>query len=120
MRTYTAVLTQTGPAVSATLEGAEFYAQPQGQSNHFNGIVQPHQVTFRLGAPFDYYFYLPEVLERLPTPTSVYLAIVGDAVTTESNGRRSGSLDGVIETMDVNFRRVASCRSRNHQFLLTR
>jgi hypothetical protein len=119
-RTYTAVLTQTGPSLRGTLEGAEFFVESSGTLNRFSGTVQPNQVTFRLSPPFDYIFYLPDVLERLPTPASTYLAIVGDVVTTESSGRRSGALSGVIETMDANFRRLVSCRSRNHQFVLSR
>ena len=120
MRTYTAILVQRGATLDGTLEGAEFYVESYGTLNRFSGLVQPDRVTFRLSPPFDYIFYLPDVLERLTTPTSTYLAIVGDAVTTESNGRRSGALNGVIETMDGSFRRLVSCRSRNHQFVLTR
>ena len=120
LRTYTAVLTQTGAVLGGTLEGAEFFHDSFGALNRFSGAVQPNQVTFRFSAPFDYYFYLPEVLERLTTPTSTYLAIVGDVITTESSGRRSGALNGVIETMNATFRRLASCRSRSHQFVLSR
>jgi hypothetical protein len=119
-RNYTAVLTQTGAFLAGTLEGASFYVDSYGTLNRFSGTVQANQVTFRLAPPFDYIFYLPDVLERLTTPTSTYLALVGDVVTTESSGRRSGALKGVIETMDERFRRLVSCRSSNHRFVLSR
>jgi hypothetical protein len=111
---------QKGATLDGTLEGAEFYADTYGTLNRFSGTVQPDRVTFRMSPPFDYIFYLPDVLERLTTPTSTYLAIVGDVVTTAANGRRSGTFNGVIETMDERFRRLVSCRSRSHQFVLTR
>jgi hypothetical protein len=119
-RTYTTVLVQKGAVLEGTLEGAEFYVESYGTLNRFSGTVQPERVTIRFNPPFDYFFYLPDVLERLTTPTSTYLAIVGDVVTTASGGRRSGALNGVIETMDSSFRRIVSCRSRNHQFVLSR
>jgi Big-like domain-containing protein len=119
-RTYTAVLTQRAASLDGTLEGAEFYVESYGTLNRFSGTVQPNLVTFRLSQPYDYFNYLPDVVERLTTPTSAYLAIVGDVVTTASSGRRSGALDGVIETMDGRFRRLVSCRSRHHQFVLSR
>lgn len=119
VRTYTAVVTQDGALLNGTLEGATFFVESYGTLNRFTGTVQPNQVTFRLGPRFRD-SYLPDVVERLTTPTSTYLAIVGDVVTTESGGRRSGALNGVIETFDASFRQLVSCRSGNHQFELSR
>ena len=71
MRTYTAVLAQKGATLNGTLEGAEFHVASYGTLNRFTGTVQPDRVTFRMSAFYYYYSYLPGVVERLATPTTL-------------------------------------------------
>jgi hypothetical protein len=116
-RTHTARVTQEGARVSVALDGGTFFHDGNRLLNRFNGSVGPDRVTFQLGE-FDYY-YLPDVLEAL-TPTT-YLFAGGSVVAPVSRTALAGTLDGLIGTMQIpQFKRLATCRSAAHRFLLSR
>jgi Big-like domain-containing protein len=124
IRTYTAVVEQDGPRLTVSLEGSKFVAGYGRTFNSFHGTVEPSRVTFLLNGYYDhdFYLYLPDVLEQLATPT--LFSVSGSLVTTVSPAGLSGSLDGVIETLEGRspgkFQRIASCRSSGHQFVFSR
>lgn len=121
-RTYTALVTQTGPRLTVTLQGATFYAERGRTFNSFSGIVEPHRVTFQPIEPFDYYIYFvyPDVLEQL-TPTTWFF-FGGSAATAVSRDGLSGTLNGAIGTSEglPTSRSIVSCRSSEHGFTLSR
>jgi hypothetical protein len=121
-RKYTAVLRQDGPRLTATLEGATFALVTGRPLNSFAGAVEPNRVVFHLNEFYEYYNYLPDVLEQLTTPT--FLAISGSAVTTITSSGLTGTLDGPIETLQLTssgrYQRIAACDSPAHQFVLSR
>jgi len=127
-RTYTAVLTQQGSSLEATLTGGTFARNRAGSGDHFLGSVDADQVTFTLNpSPFYNYYpytvYYPDVVEQL---RSGYLILSGQVVLTASAAGLAGTLDGVVFIWPNDPTRVwrqsptASCRSTGHQFLLAR
>jgi hypothetical protein len=126
-RTYTAVLTQVGPQIEATLTSGTFALNRNSKGNRFRGRVEPDQVVFTL-APYDGYYYsygyYADLAEQLNT--SLYLVISGSVVTSITTSRLSGSLNGVFLTFTRDLRRsplpspAVECRSVNHQFALSR
>jgi Carboxypeptidase regulatory-like domain len=127
-RTYTAAVTQNGPALHVALSGADFLIQ-NGRGNAFDGRVEPTGVTFSLGslgAYAYYYFYytlgLPDVAEKISA--TEYLALLGKAFTTSSPSGLVGQLNGAAMLFTqpspggVSSVRV-SCQSSRHQFSLT-
>ena len=125
-RTYTAVLTQQGPLVEATLTGATFVVTQGNQANHFSGRVEPQEMTFSLVGFDSYYYYyhggLGDVVEHIDN--TFYLSIAGGAVVGMSGSRFSGRLDGTFQVLtgDLprNALRTAECRAEDHQFVLAR
>jgi hypothetical protein len=102
-RTYTAVLTQDGANVEATLSGAKFVVNASGKGNRFRGRVLPGQLLFEL-TPYDDYYYSfwgadPDVVEEL---TNGYLVLAGIARLSIAPGRLSGRLNGSIGTYPDN------------------
>ncbi len=124
VRTYTAVLRQEGPRLTATLQGPKFFVFGNRSLNSFHGVVEPGNVWFQLSGPYDYYgsFYFPEVLEEIDATT--FLAVSGTAVTTVSSAGLSGALYGRFETLrsvgPEGFETVESCFSTAHPFVFTR
>jgi hypothetical protein len=121
VRRYTAVVTQNGPRVSVTLEGAKFLTDRSRTRNSFNGVIEPSRVTFQLAESYYYYYYYtyPDVFEEL-TPTE-YLSIGGLATTTAGATGLSGTLDGVISILQYPQMRMQSgCRASGHRFVFTR
>ena len=118
VRRYVAQVTQRGPQISVSLEGADF------ASNVFSGTMDAasSQTSFFLFDGYYYYYYssFPGVTERLGE--SQHLAFVGSAVTRVGQDSLSGIFDGSIKILDSTQRRhrtVAECQSR-HPFLLSR
>jgi hypothetical protein len=125
-RTYTAVLQQRqSGSVGVELQGARFVATRGRTYNRFHGFVQAHSVRFYIEGPMGYYYssYGPDVVEELSETTSFTMS--GNALTDfSSGGVASGMLDGLIETVRSgapgSYERIASCRSSQHQFVLSR
>jgi hypothetical protein len=124
-RTYTALVSQDGPRLTVVLDGSQFIAAGARTFNTFGGVVQPHRVTFQLNGYFQhaFYLYLPDVLEQLTAP--MLFSVSGSVDATASAGGVAGTLAGDIETLQpgvppVLYQQTASCRSTNHQFVLSR
>jgi hypothetical protein len=131
-RTYTAAVTQTGPALSVMLTGGDFIIT-SGRGDHFSGFVDPNDnATFVIGDPLVYSFYYgyyfggpPDIAERL-TPT-IALAIVGNADARRIGSRVTGRLrgtfilvEGAISQITPLMRGSASCFSDSHSFEMVR
>jgi hypothetical protein len=127
IRNYTAVLTQVGPQIEATLTTGTFALNRNLKGNRFRGRVEPGQVVFTLAPYDDYYYsygYYADLAEQLNA--SLYLVISGSVVTSITTSRLSGSLNGSFLTFTRDLRRsplprpTVECRSVNHQFALWR
>jgi hypothetical protein len=124
VRTYRAVVGQDGPRVTVTLEDSMFFAMHGRRFNRFVGFADPNGASFYLTGP-DYFYYASygaDVLEQL-SGTSLF-TMSGSAVTRSSAAGLSGTLFGLIEvvqgTQPGRLQRLASCRSTEHQFVLSR
>ena len=119
-RKYEAVLTQAGPRVTATLQGAPFYTSGDERYNTFRGAVLSDRLTFWLSGGNYYYPGPADMLEQLTAST--YFSMWGSVVLTGSSARRSGTLDGEIEIVGAppRYDRIAWCASTAHRFELTR
>jgi hypothetical protein len=121
-RRFTASLRQQGPQVTVTLEGSTFLISGGRTFNSFSGRLEGDRLSFFLQEPYTYYFYyyLPDVMELL-TPNT-YFFMGGGATTNPSGNSRSGTLSGLIGTMEgpTRFRQLSSCRSSGHRFDLAR
>ena len=119
-RTYTAVVTQNGPALHISLSGATFFLH-NGYGNYFTGRFQPAYLTFAFGSPYYYELEGPDVVE-LVAPDRV-LAIDGFVETTLTASVVHAPLHGTLsEWQLVNGQlgvNLASCRSESHGFTLT-
>jgi Big-like domain-containing protein len=139
-RTYTAVVTQDGARLTATLSGADFYSADGNTYNHFVGAVEPKRVLFTLrnliiGDPLgdtdpDHTAF-SDVFEQL-TP-SMFLAVSGMAETTLSPAGVAGTLNNGagwpraeiatvqrIGTGPLDWQITASCRTTGHQIVVSR
>jgi hypothetical protein len=125
-RTYTAVLQQRQNGnVAVELQGARFVATRGRTYNRFGGFVQADSVRFYIEGPLGYYYssYGPDVVEELSE--TMLFTMSGNALADfSSGGGASGMLDGLIETVRSgapgSYERIASCRSSQHQFVLSR
>jgi hypothetical protein len=128
-RTYTAVLTQQGPAVEAMLTGSNFPLSKNGSGSRFRGRVEPTRLVFSISQYSSYYYYAGpqyygDLVEQLPDQT--YLSIWGTVALTGPPGNLSGDLDGAFEIYLRDLRAVPSpspssrCTSRAHRFVLSR
>lgn len=121
-RTFTAVISQNGPALQIVLQGASFVRIGNSAHNVFFGVVEPNRVLFQPyggSAYYGFYYYYPDVIEEL-TPATWY-TFGGQADTTALANGRSGPLDGAIAILDaVRKAPIKTCTSKNHRFELTR
>jgi hypothetical protein len=140
---YTAVLTQDVARLTATLAGANFVADDSRTYNSFDGAVEPTRMWFQLRGA-DFYAEDP-IGNSLPGTTfsdvfvqltsSTFLVVGGLATAVISPSGLSGTLDGVIETVQwvgagqprggtpqlpKDWQRLASCRAANHEFVMSR
>jgi hypothetical protein len=115
--------------VTATLQGAPFYTSGTQTYNSFRGALEPDRLTFQLSAAGSYYDWqfgwkyfpvFPNVLEQLTAGT--YFSVYGLISLTGSGATRSGTLNGVIETIGgpPEFVRINSCESSSHRLAITR
>jgi hypothetical protein len=102
-RRYTAIVTQAGPDVSVSLQGANFDLFGATR-NTFRGRMdgRSEHVVFNLGGFSDtFYAYAyeprPDVIENLGG--SLYLYFVGGAVTTVSHAGLAGTFNGRIRQL---------------------
>jgi len=128
-RRYSIVLSQAGPSVTATLEGAKFYRSDSQTYNTFRGVLEPGRLRFDLEGAGSYYDWdygwkyfpsFPSVLEELAGST--YFWAGGSVVLTGSGNRRSGTLNGTIATTNgpPEFFAINSCASTAHRIEITR
>ena len=121
-RTYDAVMAQNGSELAVTLTENRFKTNSFGYGNRFTGRAGTAGASFYLG-PFDlYYYYYPNVAERLPDGT--VLVPSGEATTTGSAAGLSGTLKGSIYLWDATFplhnsAGLGYCNSATTQFTLT-
>lgn len=128
-RTYTAVITQSGAALTVTINsGKKVTYGAFDPTNTFSGAVEPDRLVFSVkdySGPNPLQFYSPSILEEL-SPTS--LTVYGSVTATANDNGYAGTLDGAFETLSLrgywdygdDYQRIASCRSERHQFVLTR
>lgn len=128
VRRYQAAVTQAGPEVRVTLQGADFNLFGATR-NTFTGRMDGHseRIVFNLGGYSDtFYAYAyeprPDVIENLGN--SLYLYFVGSAVTTVSRRTLSGTFDGKIRQIQFQTRswatRLSECVSNRISFVFSR
>jgi hypothetical protein len=122
-RSYPATVTQSGAAVTVTLEGTQFVSSGGRTLNRFTGFVEAERVVFRLAPTLDYYYYFyflsPDVLE-LVGPNSHY-AFDGTAVAALGGTALSGTLSGsILNLAGPPYRLGTRCGSASHRFVLAR
>jgi Carboxypeptidase regulatory-like domain len=99
VRTYTAVLSQSGSTVVATLSGARFVIDGVGRGNRFGGWLDPGQLMLNF-EPYDFYYYTyldrthADVIEEV---AGGYLVIVGFAQLSLSPRRLVGRIKGEMD-----------------------
>ena len=118
LRTYTAVVTQTGPGLVVTLSGANFLIQ-SGKGNSFKGRLEPGALTFTIGDGYFYYLADLDVIEQLPS--GKLLAFDGLTTITPVTGVLHAPFEGtVFELASAQVPNVTNqCSSANHQFTMT-
>ena len=128
-RTYSAVITQSGAALTVTISGGKkVEIGAFDPTNTFSGAVEPDRLVFFLNdysGPSPSQFYSPSILEEF-SPTS--LTVYGSASARANDHGYAGTLDGAFETLFVrgywdygaDYERIAACRSASHQFILKR
>ena len=119
-RSYTAVVTQSGPLVYVILHGGTF-AQSTVPRNRIDGNYRSDRIRFNLEPYLD--DLLPYPVMELVRP-SWYVPSGTATVSALSAERMAGSLDGPIHVGEISsfgaFTPSASCRSSSHQFVLAR
>jgi hypothetical protein len=130
IRRYAAQVSQLGPEVWATLDNP---GAPAGSliGNRFGGRLSDDNatITFGLALVRNYYYYYfdtfpvpPDVVERLSGTT--YLLISGGAVVTVRGSSLSGTLRGVLQTVEMptlwKVTRVIDSCSTDFAFTMTR
>ena len=98
-RSYGATVTQSGTAITVTLDGPQFVTTGGRTLNRFTGVLEAEQAIFRLARSLDYYYYyftFPDVLELLAVNS--YYAFDGRVVAALGGSTLSGPLSGVIAT----------------------
>jgi hypothetical protein len=122
-RSYPATVTQSGAAITVTLDGSQFVASAGRTLNRFSGTVEAERIVFKIAPVLDdyYYFYFlsPDILEQVGTNS--FYAFDGTAVAALGGSTLSGTLSGAILRLDgPPYKLGTSCRSASHRFLLTR
>ena len=143
IQTYTAVLAQDLARLTTRLAGASFVGDETRTYNSFEGAVEPARAWFQLRGA-DFYEEDPigdsgpgtdfsDVFVQLSPST--FLVVGGLATVAVSAAGLSGNLNGVIETVQwvgagqprggvpqlpKDWRRLASCRAVDHEFVMLR
>jgi hypothetical protein len=124
VRPYRATVAPDRDSITVTLDNSRFFMDFSRTFNRFDGFALPNGATFYLTGPDDFYYtsYGADVLEQLSAAT--LFAMSGHANVSVSPTGLSGRLQGLIEvvqgTRPGNLQRLASCRSNQHEFVLTR
>ncbi|HVG54682.1 MAG TPA: carboxypeptidase-like regulatory domain-containing protein [Vicinamibacterales bacterium] len=119
VRKYSAVVTQTGPALRVVATGMNIAIQGR---DYFVGRVGPEGIVFDL--TWDPWWDYPTLVEQL-TITGTVFAPTGIAVLKGSGDRFGGTLDGGLHVFDTvhllaPITAIAECYSATHQFVLSR
>ena len=122
-RAYPAVVTQSGAAITVTLEGGQFVAIDGRTLNRFTGFVEAERAIFKLAPAIDEYYYFffqsPDVMEFVTSNT--YYAFDGIAIAALGAGTLSGDLSGMVVSLSGPPYKLSNyCRSSTHRFVLTR
>jgi len=120
VKTFTALLTQDGSRVTATLEGSDFLTWNSRVHNSFRGTLAGNWLAFYIGE--GNFYEWPDVSQYLTSPRFYFL---GGSVTLSGppSSRLEGMLTGTLgvgEYNDFRFVALTSCRSTNHRFELVR
>lgn len=123
-RSYSAVVAQSGAAITVTLEGTQFFTSGSRTLNRFTGHLEAERAVFRLTPAYDYYYYyfaLPDIFEVLGAGSYYGLDGVAEAAIGAGNLSLSGPLSGWIgKVSGPPYRSAGGCRSANHRFVLAR
>jgi hypothetical protein len=121
-RTYTAVITQDGPALTVTLQGSRFLSRNGRTLNRFTGTVVPSHISLSIGKwNGDYYYFSgPDIVDQLTDTTSFTMS--GTVIATASSNPLANTLYGTIETLQDTpegwFTAVAVCGPAWHEFVM--
>ena len=121
VRSYDAVVEQSGPSLTVTLSGAQFLVESGRTLNRFKGLLEPDRAVFTLASPTDfyyYYFYTPDLFEVL-APGRNYV-VDGTVVTPVTPNRLSGPLSGSIRVLSSRVSTSSVCKATDHGFVLER
>ena len=123
VRTYAAVVKQTGSHLRVTLGGADFYLH-DGYGNYLDARFEPTYLFFAFGSPYYYTLAGPDIAEKLPSGR--VLVVDGFVETARaSNPDILAPLHGSITEFpllpsgQLGSVPTAYCHSENHQFRLT-
>jgi len=122
-RAYSAVVTQSGAAITVTLEGGQFVAIDGRTLNRFTGFVEAERAIFKLAPAIDEYYYFffqaPDVMEFVASNS--YYAFDGIAIAALGAGTLSGDLSGMLVSLSgPPYKLINYCRSSTHRFVLAR
>ena len=126
VRRYGAAVSQFGPEIRVALTEATFRVA-EGRGDRFAGRVDGSgsRAAFSLAFLNDSYggIYTADVVESLGG--SQYLVLKGEAVTSIWPSTLAGVFSGSMDVWDIgpgfyNSRRIASCPSTQHRFVLSR
>ena len=126
VRQYGAAVSQFGPEIRVALTEATFRVA-EGRGDRFAGRVDGSgsRAAFNLAFLNDSYggIYAADVVESLGG--SQYLVLKGEAVTSIWPSTLAGVFSGSMDVWDIgpgfyNSRRIASCPSTHHRFVLSR
>jgi hypothetical protein len=117
------VISQNGPNLTVTLEGAQFFNTNGRILNKFTGVLQPGAARFRLTSTgFDYYsyfYYYPDIFEVVPGPQLI--SFEGTVSVPLSGSVLEGPLNGAVGVFTgPPFRSQGRCRSLSHRFVLSK
>lgn len=118
VRSYDALVEQSGPGLTVTLSGAQFRVERGETLNRFKGQLEVDRAVFALSKDFYYYYYYtPDVFEILAPDRGYWLegTVVAAAVATGFSGTLSGTI-----RVEGGFPNSAACKAPNHGFVLAR
>ena len=122
VRTYTAVITQTGRALTVTLGGASFLVLG-GRGNNFPGTLDPEEATFQLDDNFHFEDGgNPDVVELLGGNRVMMLfgTITTDVTPNRLSGRLNGSFWPADRASGTGFFWGQTCTSTRHEVVFSR
>ena len=98
VRSYDALVEQSGPALTVTLSGAQFGVERGQTLNRFTGRLESDRAVFNISKSlYYYYYYTPELLEIL-APNRTY-TLEGTVVTSVVPSGLNGTMSGAIRVV---------------------